>query len=212
MNLEIPAGAQVILATGNLHKLEEIESILRPLVPALRPGGLIASKQLGVPEPVEDGTTFGANALIKARAIAQLCDLPVLADDSGITVDVMGGAPGIFSARWCGRHGDDRANLELLLGQVRDVQPADRGAAFVCAAALVRRGAQGLEEWVEEGILRGTLASAPRGEGGFGYDPIFIPEGFDRTTAELSAAEKNSVSHRRRAFQAQAPRLQELLA
>jgi len=146
--------------------------------------------------------TFAENALIKARALAAFTGLPAVADDSGLAVDVLGGSPGIFSARWAGRHGDDAANLELLVAQVADVPERHRGARFVCAAALVTPDGH---EVVETGTLEGTLAFAPRGERGFGYDPILVPTGDTRTCAELTADEKNAISHRGQAFRALAP-------
>ena len=127
-----------------------------------------------------------------------------MADDSGLAVDVLGGAPGIFSARWCGRHGDDRANLDLLLGQLADIADPHRGARVVCAAALVTPA--GLEV-VEHGALIGTLAFEPRGTNGFGYDPILVPAGEQRTCAQLSPSEKNARSHRGQAFRALVPAL-----
>ncbi len=152
--------------------------------------------------------TFAENALIKARALVAATGLPAVADDSGLAVDVLGGAPGIFSARWAGRHGDDVANLELLLAQLGDVPAGHRAAGFVCAAALVTPDGT---EVVRTGEMRGTLLTAPRGENGFGYDPILQPDeqpgapGTPRSAAELSPAEKNAISHRGKAFRALAP-------
>jgi XTP/dITP diphosphohydrolase len=134
--------------------------------------------------------------------------LPALADDSGLTVDALSGMPGVFSGRWAGTHGDDAANLRLLLGQIRDVPDAHRGAAFVCVAALVLPDGT---EVVAEGRVAGRVVRQPRGSGGFGYDPIFVPDGDTRTTAEMSAAEKNAISHRGRAFRAIAPHLSALV-
>ena len=148
--------------------------------------------------------TFAQNALIKARAVCEATGLPAIADDSGIAVDVMGGAPGIFSALWSGVHGADAANLALLLAQLEDIPDEHRGAAFVCAAALVLPDGT---EVVREGRMEGRIARAAAGAGGFGYDPIFVPEGFDVTTAELTAAQKNAISHRAKAFTAIAPEL-----
>ena len=166
---------------------------------------------VGAPEPVEDGVTFAENALIKARALSAATGLPAVADDSGLAVDVLGGAPGIFSARWSGRHGDDVANLELLLAQLSDVRAEHRNAAFVCAAALVTP--DGREE-VCLGDMPGVLTTAPRGTNGFGYDPILVPFEQEpgpggvrgqRTSAELEPSEKNAISHRGKAFRALAP-------
>lgn len=200
--------ARLVLASHNAHKLGELRAILVPAdgsgVPGLDPASVVSAADFGVVEPVEDGLTFAANALIKARALAKATGLPAVADDSGLAVDVLGGAPGIFSARWAGKHGDDAANLDLLLAQLSDIAPEHRGAQFVCAAALVTP--DGVEH-VEEGYLRGTLLTARRGTGGFGYDPILLPEGSGRTTAELKPDEKNAISHRGRAFRALAPHI-----
>jgi XTP/dITP diphosphohydrolase len=199
------AGPRLVLATHNPHKVGELRAILAAT--GLDPASVVGARDVGAPEPVEDGVTFAANALIKARALAAFTGLPAVADDSGLAVDVLGGAPGIFSARWAGRHGDDAANLHLLLAQLADIAPPHRGAQFVCAAALVTP--DGVEH-VELGYLRGTLATEPRGAGGFGYDPILVPDGQDpgapaRSCAELSAPEKNAISHRGQAFRALAP-------
>lgn len=205
--------ARLVLASHNTHKLTELREILTPDdgsgVPELDPLAVVSAVQFGAPEPVEDGLTFEENALIKARALARATGLPAVADDSGLAVDVLGGAPGIFSARWAGKHGDDGANLDLLLAQLSDIAPENRLAQFVCAAALVTP--DGLEH-VEMGFLRGSLLTHPRGSGGFGYDPILVPEGETRTTAELSAREKNEISHRGLAFRALAPHIAWALA
>ncbi|NTW38436.1 MAG: RdgB/HAM1 family non-canonical purine NTP pyrophosphatase [Cellulomonadaceae bacterium] len=197
---------RLVLATHNAHKVGELRAILAPVVRGLDPADVVGAAELGAPEPVEDGVTFAENALIKARALAAATGLPAVADDSGLCVDVLGGAPGIFSARWSGRHGDDHANLELLLAQLSDVGPAHRGAQFVCAAALVTPDGR---EHVEMGALRGVLTFAPRGTGGFGYDPILEPaaqperaQGHALTCAELTPQEKNAISHRGEAFRA----------
>ncbi len=196
------AAPRLVLATHNAHKLGELRAILVPALPGLDPASVVGARDVGAPEPVEDGVTFAENALIKARALARHTGLPAVADDSGLAVDVLGGAPGIFSARWSGRHGDDRANLDLLLAQLSDIAPEHRGARFVCAAALVTP--QGVEH-VELGYLTGTLAPAPRGEHGFGYDPVLVPDGDTRTCAELAPEEKNRISHRGQAFCALLP-------
>lgn len=201
--------ARLVLATHNVHKIAELRDILAPQLPGLDPASVVGAGDVGAPEPVEDGVTFAENALIKARALAAATGLPAVADDSGLAVDVLGGAPGIFSARWAGRHGDDRANLELLLAQLADVRPEHRAAAFVCAAALVTPEG---EEVVETGRLSGVLLAAPRGGGGFGYDPILRPDGEQRSAAELSPAEKNAISHRGQALRALAPRIAAVLA
>lgn len=201
--------ARLVLATHNAHKVGELRAVLAPVVPGLDPADVVSAGELGAPSPVEDGLSFAANALIKARAVCAATGLPAVADDSGLAVDVLGGAPGIFSARWAGSHGDDRANLALLLEQLGDIAPEHRGAQFTCAAALVTPG--GFEH-VEEGALRGSLASAPRGTNGFGYDPVLVPEGETRTCAELSPEEKNAISHRGQAFRALAPWIAKVLS
>ena len=205
--------ARLVLATHNAHKVGELRAILAPVLPGLDPEAVVGARDVGAPEPVEDGVTFVENALIKARALAAFTGLPAVADDSGLSVDVLGGAPGIFSARWAGRHGDDAANLRLLLDQLSDVPDGHRGAAFVCAAALAVPSAVGTaHETVEYGQLEGTLLREPRGEGGFGYDPVLQPVGEERSCAELSADEKNAISHRGQAFRALLPAIVEALA
>ncbi|WP_394262257.1 RdgB/HAM1 family non-canonical purine NTP pyrophosphatase [Trueperella sp.] len=195
----------IILASRNAHKLTEVREILQPLVPEL--DGIDGAPD-DIPEPVEDGRTFAENAVMKAQQIALRLGVPAIADDSGLCVDIMGGAPGIFSARWAGRHGDDLANLHLLLNQLDDVKGEDRTARFVCAAALALPDGTVV---VEEGEMAGTLRYEPVGEGGFGYDPIFQPDGHDVTTAQLAPEEKNAISHRRKAFEALAPHIQRAL-
>ncbi|WP_188037469.1 RdgB/HAM1 family non-canonical purine NTP pyrophosphatase [Actinotalea sp. JY-7885] len=205
-----PAGsARLVLATHNAHKVGELRAILAPVVAGLDPADVVGAADVGAEPPVEDGVTFAANALLKARALARATGLPAVADDSGLCVDVLGGAPGIFSARWAGAHGDDAANLALLLAQLADVPDEHRGAGFTCAAALVTP--DGFEH-VEIGVLRGRLARSPRGEGGFGYDPVLVPDeqparaaGRLLTCAELTPEEKNAISHRGTAFRALAP-------
>jgi XTP/dITP diphosphohydrolase len=195
----------VVLATHNRGKLAELRDLLAPALPGADVERLVVdAAAAGAPDVVEDGTTFEANALLKARAAAAATGLIAVADDSGLAVDVLGGAPGIFSARWSGRHGDDAANLRLLLAQLSDVPDAHRGAQFVCAAALVTPDGR---EHVETGTLRGALLREPVGDGGFGYDPVLRPDGSDRTCAELTRAEKNAISHRGRAMRALLPHL-----
>lgn len=202
------SSTRLVLATHNAHKVGELRAILSPVLPGLDPASVVGARDVGAPEPVEDGLTFAENALIKARALAAFTGLPAVADDSGLSVDVLGGSPGIFSARWAGRHGDDQANLDLLLAQLGDIAPEHRGARFVCAAALVTP--DGFEH-VETGALEGALATAPRGSHGFGYDPILVPAGDSRTCAELTPEEKNAISHRGTAFRALVPTLVRVL-
>lgn len=200
---------RLVFATGNAHKLAELEAILAPAWDGFESGVVKRMSDFGVSDPVEDGTSFVENSLIKARHVCKATGLPAIADDSGITVDILGGAPGIFSARWCGRHGDDQANLDLLLAQISDVPDQHRGGAFVSAAVLVLPDGR---EFIEEGVVRGTLLRQRQGDGGFGYDPIFVPEGFDVTTAQMSAEQKNAISHRGLAFRALMPRIVEALS
>lgn len=189
----------VVLASHNQHKLEELRRILAPLVPDIE---LISYDG---PEPVETGVSFEENALIKARAAAAHTGLPAIADDSGIAVDVMNGSPGIFSARWSGEQRSDTENVALLLWQLKDIADEHRSAQFVCAAAFAMPpedpGRLG-EEIVVVGEWPGAILHEVRGQGGFGYDPIFQPEGETRSAAELDAHEKDALSHRRRAFTA----------
>lgn len=201
--------ARLVLATRNEHKVGELRAILAPLLPQLDPADIVGVSEFDIPEAVEDEVTFAGNALIKARSVAAATGLPAIADDSGICVDAMGGAPGVFSARWCGRHGEDEANLRLLLAQMSDVPDRHRGAEFFCAAALVEPDGN---ETVCEGVMRGELLREPRGEGGFGYDPIFRADGQDRSNAELTPAEKDAISHRGKAFRALAPAIASLLS
>lgn len=200
---------RLAFASHNAHKVGEVWDILAPLVPGLAREDFASAGDLGTPAPVEDGTSFEENALIKARALAAASGLPAIADDSGIAVDIMGGAPGIFSALWSGRHGADRENLELLLAQLADIRDPHRGAQFVCAAVLVTPDGN---ESVELGIMPGRIALGQGGQGGFGYDPIFIADGQTLTNAELSPERKNEISHRGAAFRALAPAIAEALA
>ena len=196
----------VLLATRNTGKLVELRRMLSAAdLDGLRVLGL--ADVPAFPEAPETGSTFAQNALAKARDAAAATGLPAVADDSGLAVDALNGMPGVLSARWCGRHGDDAANLDLVLGQLGDVPDARRGAAFVCAAALVVPG--GAEVTVH-GEWRGRLVRAPRGTHGFGYDPIFVPAGEERTSAELDPAEKDALSHRGRALRALLPHLRAL--
>lgn len=205
---------RLVLATRNEHKVTELVRLLRPSLPDLgdddvAPVSRLAS--LGLPdvgEVAETGVTFTENALLKARAVAAATGLPAVADDSGLCVRVLGGAPGVFSARWAGRHGGDVANLRLLLDQLADVPDPHRTAWFECAAAFVdpRPGtAPADREVVVHGRLTGTLTTAPRGGNGFGYDPVLVPDGDSRTCAELTADEKDAISHRGQAMRALAP-------
>ncbi|GEL22510.1 non-canonical purine NTP pyrophosphatase [Pseudonocardia sulfidoxydans NBRC 16205] len=198
----------LLVATRNTAKLSE----LRRLLDASDLGGIAVWGLRDVeefPEAPETGATFAENALAKARDAATATGLPSVADDSGLAVDALNGMPGVLSARWSGRHGDDEANLDLVLGQIADVPDERRCAAFVCAAALVVPGG---EEFVVEGRWRGRLVRERRGGNGFGYDPIFVPDGEQRTSAELSPEEKDAASHRGIAMRALLPHLRTLIS
>ncbi|WTW95063.1 RdgB/HAM1 family non-canonical purine NTP pyrophosphatase [Streptomycetaceae bacterium NBC_01309] len=198
--------SRLVLATRNTHKVTELQQILKDAGLDVELVGVDAFPD--VPDVPETGLTFAANALLKAHAVARATGLPAVADDSGLCVEALNGMPGIFSARWSGTHGDDRANLELLLAQVSDIAVEHRAAYFACAAALALPDGT---ERVVEGRLNGTLTFAPRGSGGFGYDPILQVDGDSRTTAELTPDEKNAVSHRGKAFRALVPIVTELV-
>jgi XTP/dITP diphosphohydrolase len=195
-----PGRPRLVLATANQHKLLELTRILEAGRVEVELAGL--SEFPGAPEVAETGATFDENALLKARAIAEFTGLPAVADDSGLCVDALNGMPGVLSARWSGRHGDDEANLRLVLGQLSDVPDERRGAQFVCSAALVLPLGK---EHVSEGTVYGRLIREPRGTNGFGYDPIFVPDGSETTTAEMDPAAKDAISHRGRALRALAP-------
>jgi XTP/dITP diphosphohydrolase len=176
---------KLVLATHNQHKVEEVGAILAQTIPTIELLGYDG------PEPKEDGTSFLENALIKARAAFLHTGMPSIADDSGIAVEILGGAPGIFSARWAGGR-DNVANRQLLLSQLADVRDQDRAASFVCTIAMVSDDG----EVSFTGIWPGRVALQEQGLNGFGYDPVFIPEGFELTAAELEPEVKNALSHR----------------
>jgi XTP/dITP diphosphohydrolase len=176
---------KLVLATHNAHKVKEVAAILEPLVPGLELLGYEG------PEPIEDGSSFLENSLIKARAAYLHTGITSIADDSGLAVEIMGGSPGIFSARWSGDK-DDEKNRNLVLAQLGDVPSGNRAASFVCTISLV--GESGEVSFT--GVLPGLIAELASGTNGFGYDPIFIPEGFEVSSAELEPEVKNSISHR----------------
>ena len=176
---------KLVLATHNAHKVKEVAAILEPLVPGLELLGYEG------PEPVEDGSSFLENSLIKARAAFLHTGITSIADDSGLAIEIMGGSPGIFSARWSGEK-DDEKNRNLVLAQLRDVPVGNRAASFVCTISLV--GESGEVSFT--GVLPGHIKASASGANGFGYDPIFIPEGFEVSSAELEPEVKNSISHR----------------
>ena len=184
---------KVLLATRNAKKLAELRRIVTGV------DVLSLDDVPEYPEAPETELTFEGNALLKAREAVKYTGLPSVADDSGISVDALNGMPGVFSARWSGRHGDDEANLHLVLAQLGDLPDQYLGAAFVCAAAVVWPDGR---EQIVLGEMRGRLVRAPKGDGGFGYDPIFVADGYDRTNAELDPAEKDAISHRGKAFRA----------
>lgn len=198
----------VFVASRNSKKLVELRRILEPFLPAVRVLGLSDVEHYD--EPAETEPTFEGNALLKARAAVASTGLPSLADDSGLCVDALNGMPGVLSARWSGDAGPDRdaANNRLLLLQLADVPADRRGAEFRCALALALPGG---EEYVHVGVMRGRVLPAPRGAGGFGYDPLFAAEGYEASTAELSVADKDAISHRGKALRAMAPLIVDVL-
>ncbi|PZF99084.1 RdgB/HAM1 family non-canonical purine NTP pyrophosphatase [Micromonospora endophytica] len=199
---------KVLLATRNRKKLVELQRILDTALGAHRIALIGLDDVEAYPELPETGLTFGENALIKAREGCRRTGLPTIADDSGLAVDALNGMPGVFSARWAGRHGNDEANLQLVLDQVADVPDEHRGASFVCTIALVLPGGK---EHLVDGRQAGRLLRAPRGDGGFGYDPIFLGDGQDRTNAELTPQEKDAISHRGKALRELAALVAKLL-
>jgi XTP/dITP diphosphohydrolase len=199
----------VLLASRNTKKLAELRRILEPVVPDVRVLGLSDVAQYD--EPAETEPTFEGNALLKARAAVTATGLASLADDSGICVDALNGMPGVLSARWSGNAAGpdkDKDNNTLLLAQLSDVPDDRRGAEFRCAIALVMPGG---EEHVEIGVMRGRVLRTTVGDGGFGYDPLFAADGYDVSTAQLSVADKDAISHRGKALRSIAPLVAEVL-
>jgi XTP/dITP diphosphohydrolase len=193
---------RVVLASGNSGKLRELGSLLAPFG-----FDLVSQSTLGLQTPPETGTTFAENALLKARHAAAMTNLPALADDSGIEVDALGGRPGIYSARYAGEGASDQANLRKMLDEMREIPAPQRTARYQCVIAFVTTATDSAPI-LATGTWEGTLISEPKGLGGFGYDPIFVPSGLDRTAAELDAGEKNSLSHRGQALRALVTELQ----
>lgn len=192
---------KLLLATRNQGKIVEFRRILDAVAPgAIELVGLDAFPDLH--DVDETGTTFEENALLKAREMSEATGLPAIADDSGLCVDALNGDPGIFSARWAGTHGNDLANLEKVLEQLKDVPNSERGAYFICVAALYLPDGR---TFCQEGRFYGTILRAPVGENGFGYDPIFQPEGLEISSAQMSSDAKDAVSHRGKALRAIAP-------
>lgn len=189
---------RVVLATRNQGKVTEFRRILEEYAAGeIELLGLQDFPEM--PDVEESGSTFEANALLKAHATAQFTKLPAIADDSGICIDYLDGAPGIFSARWAGQHGDDEANLQKVLRELSGITADKRGAQFRCIVALAHPNGEYI---YEEGVMHGEIVDSPRGENGFGYDPIFQPTGFTQTSAQLSAIEKDEISHRGKALRA----------
>ncbi len=185
---------RIVLATGNAGKLREMRAIL-----AGHDLEIVAQSAFGIVPPVEDGDSFAANALIKARHAAAIAGLPAIADDSGLEVDALGGRPGLHTARYAGPEADERANNDKLLAELADVPLPARGARYRCAMAFVRHAGD-CEPIVAEASWSGSIGFERRGTGGFGYDPLFIVAGGGRTAAEMPEAEKNRVSHRGQAL------------
>ena len=198
---------KIVLATANTHKVIEFQRILNELIP-----GLVLVKATdfpGVPDIEETGSTFAENALIKAKAINEFTNLPALADDSGLVVDALNGAPGVFSARYAGIKANDKANVLKLLSEIKDIEQSLLSARFECAIALVDKS-QNLE-LVVDGQMPGQVIKEIRGENGFGYDPIFVPQGLTKTSAELTDVEKDQISHRGLALRKMSVILKQLL-
>jgi XTP/dITP diphosphohydrolase len=199
---------KLLLATRNKGKIEEFHRILEEIAPGEIE--LVGLDQFpGLPDVEETGSTFEENALLKARQMSAATGLPAIADDSGLCVDALGGDPGIFSARWSGVHGDDEANLLKVLDQMKDVKGDDRSAYFICVAALALVDGR---SHCEEGRFLGRLLDHPVGENGFGYDPIFSPHGYTISSAQMSAEEKDAISHRGKALRAIAPHVRKMVA
>ncbi|MCM8750049.1 RdgB/HAM1 family non-canonical purine NTP pyrophosphatase [Thermomicrobiaceae bacterium CFH 74404] len=182
---------RIVLASSNPGKLRELQSLLPPEVE------VVSAAEAGVTLPPETGSTFAENALLKARAAAQQSGLIAIADDSGLEVDALGGEPGVRSARYAGPRASDAANIALLLNRLDGVPEGRRTARFRAVVALVVPDGS---EFLGEGVLEGQIVHAPRGQGGFGYDPVFQPLGENRTVAEMTLEEKNRVSHRAQAL------------
>lgn len=195
---------RVVLASGNAGKLREMSALLAPLG-----FELLTLASLGIPSPEETGTTFLENALLKARHAAGAAGLPAISDDSGIEVDALGGRPGVYSARFAGAQATDQDNLRKLLAELHGVHPEFRQARYHCVIVFVRNAADP-DPIVAHGKWEGQIALEPRGDGGFGYDPIFVPAGLHSTAAQLTAGEKNKISHRALALLALVDELREL--
>jgi len=201
---------RIALATQNRGKIAEFERLLAEYASDVQVLGLADFPDM--PDVDETGSTFAENSLLKARAVNAFTGLPALADDSGLCIDALGGAPGIYSARYSGVHGDDGANIRKVLTELE--QSEERSAHFICVVALVLPDSEGNEGTaiIEEGKLFGTIVRQPRGDAGFGYDPIFLPQGYELTLGEFGAGEKDRISHRGKALRAIAPQISALLS
>lgn len=197
---------KIVLATRNAGKIAEFERLLAEYASDIQVLGLADFPDL--PDVDETGSTFEENALLKAREVSAYTNLPALADDSGLCIDALGGDPGIYSARWSGVHGNDAANIAKVLDQLTDVAGVDRSGHFTCVVALHMPNG---EEIIESGFVYGEIVDRPRGSAGFGYDPIFQPEGYSLTLGEFGPGEKDRISHRGKALRAIAPRLSAVL-
>lgn len=193
---------ELVIATRNQGKIDEVQRLLSIHAPQVR---LRSVAEFDLDDVEETGNSFEENALLKAQTIATATGLPALADDSGIAIDALGGAPGVYSARWSGVHGDDKANIAKVLTQLESISDEDRGAQFVCVIALARPDGKNL---IVRGQVQGKVLRNPAGENGFGYDPIFQPEGFTLTTAQMTPEEKDAISHRGKALREIAPKIQ----
>ena len=198
---------KLVLATRNQGKVREFQRLIQEHSQDIEVISLDSFPEL--PEIEETGDSFEANALLKAKAVAEFTGLPALADDSGLSVDALNGDPGIYSARWAGAHGDDFANNAKLLNQLSGVN--ERGAQFKCVVALVIPNESGEQVLIESGSISGVIVGEPRGDFGFGYDPLFAPHGSSLTFGELTQAEKDKISHRGQAFRKIAPRISKSL-
>ncbi len=203
--------AKIVLATRNIGKVAEFERMLNSANLDIHVLGL--RDYPNMPDVEETGSTFAENALLKAEQIAQYTGLPALADDSGLCIDALGGAPGIFSARWAGAHGDDKANVEKVLREIKELKDPSLAAHFTCAVAFVmpKGGNSEGQVVVREGKIEGEIVMEPRGSNGFGYDPIFLPRGYLQTTAELPSEIKDQISHRGQALAKILPELTKFL-
>ncbi|CAB4529456.1 MAG: RdgB/HAM1 family non-canonical purine NTP pyrophosphatase [Actinobacteria bacterium] len=201
---------QIALATQNKGKIAEFQRLLAEHTSSVEVLGLAEFPDM--PDVDETGTTFAENSLLKARAVSAFTGIPALADDSGLCIDFLGGAPGIYSARYAGSHGNDGANIAKVLAELQNEE--QRSAHFICVVAMtfpVGHKNHGTEI-IQEGKLQGSIVQQPRGTAGFGYDPIFCPDGYELTLGEFGPGEKDRISHRGKALRAIAPQISGLLS